>query len=136
MLNKHFQKTAIVGFITRLKMTNDLVFTLDSGENAVLVVLPDLSTALVTVNHDILLHVLNVVVGIMGTALQWFNSFFSISSTVFSASAPVFMVSLRGTFWDQCAFVCIFFHLGTLLRDISPFTSMQMIISLFSTKNE
>ena len=40
-----------------------------------MVVILDLSAAFDTVNHDILLSILNKQIGICGKALEWFNSY-------------------------------------------------------------
>ena len=59
-----------------LKVSNDLLLTLDTGENDILVLL-DLSAAFDTVDHPTLLARLHQWVGIRGSALQWFSSYFS-----------------------------------------------------------
>lgn len=75
-------------------MTNDLLLTLDSGENAILVLL-DLSAAFDTVDHGILLERLEQWAGIKGIALNFFRSYlhqrsFSVSIGQYSSSsAPV-----------------------------------------------
>uniref|UniRef100_A0A8C6LWY4 Reverse transcriptase domain-containing protein n=1 Tax=Nothobranchius furzeri TaxID=105023 RepID=A0A8C6LWY4_NOTFU len=58
-----------------LRVFNDILLTLDSGSNVLLVLL-DLSAAFDTVDHAILLTRLNQLVGIQGTALDWFRSYF------------------------------------------------------------
>ncbi len=55
---------------------NDILLTGDAGDNAVLVLL-DLSAAFDTVDHAILLTRLELCVGIKGSALEWFKSYFS-----------------------------------------------------------
>ncbi len=60
-----------------LKVSNDLLQILDTGSNAVLVLL-DLSAAFDTIDHSILLQRLEKWVGIQGTALQWLASILKI----------------------------------------------------------
>ena len=67
---RHSTETAL------LKVSNDLLLTLDTGENAILVLL-DLSAAFDTVDHPTLLARLHQWVGIRGSALQWFSSYLS-----------------------------------------------------------
>jgi len=57
-----------------LKVTNDLLLTLDSDDNAILVLLC-LSATFDTVDHGTLLKHLEHWVGIKGTALNWFHSY-------------------------------------------------------------
>ncbi len=71
-------------------MLNDLLLSVDSGDNAVLVLL-DLSTAFDTVDHNILLSRLEHWVGIKGTALCWFESY--LKSRSFSVSVGQFISS-------------------------------------------
>ncbi len=52
-----------------LKVNNDLLQVLDTGSHAVLVLL-HLSAAFNTIDHSILLHWLEKLVGIQGAALQ------------------------------------------------------------------
>lgn len=55
-----------------LKVTNDLLLTLDSGDNAILILL-DLSAAFDTVDHNVLINRLEHWVGLTGTVLHWFT---------------------------------------------------------------
>ncbi len=57
-----------------LKVLNDILLTVDSCKNAVLLLL-DLTAAFDTVDHNILLYLLHCLFGIRGIALQWFNSY-------------------------------------------------------------
>ncbi len=57
-------------------MTNDLLLSSDRGCISLLVVL-DLSTAFVTIDHNILLNRLENSVGISGSTLAWFKSYLS-----------------------------------------------------------
>lgn len=59
-----------------LRVTNDLLLAADSGLLSVLVLL-DLSAAFDTIDHGILLHRLESLLGISGTALAWFRSYLS-----------------------------------------------------------
>ena len=57
-----------------MKVFNDLLSIVDSGNNAVLILL-DLTAAFDTVDHDILIARLEHWAGVKGTALQWFRSY-------------------------------------------------------------
>lgn len=57
-----------------LKVFNDLLLNLDSGNCAILILL-DLTAAFDTVDHTILLSRLERCVGIKGSALEWFKSY-------------------------------------------------------------
>ncbi|WP_419629649.1 reverse transcriptase domain-containing protein, partial [Thiolapillus sp.] len=57
-----------------LKITNDILLALDSG-NVSLLTLLDLSAAFDTIDHCILLDRLQHMYGISGTALSWFSSY-------------------------------------------------------------
>uniref|UniRef100_A0A674PEA0 Reverse transcriptase domain-containing protein n=1 Tax=Takifugu rubripes TaxID=31033 RepID=A0A674PEA0_TAKRU len=59
-----------------LKVTDDLLIASDHGLVSMLVLL-DLSAAFDTVDHSIMLHRLEHVIGIKGTALDWFRSYLS-----------------------------------------------------------
>ena len=58
------------------RVTNDLLLAADNGLVTILVLL-DLSAAFDTIDHNILLHRLEVDVGITGSALCWFKSYLS-----------------------------------------------------------
>ncbi len=57
-----------------LKVLNDVLLTVDSGNAAVLVLL-DLSAAFDTIDHAILIARLERLVGYQGTVLKWFKSY-------------------------------------------------------------
>ncbi len=59
---------------TLLKVTNDLLLTLDAGNNAVLILL-DLRAAFNAVDHSCLLACHGKWVGIRGRDLKWFDSY-------------------------------------------------------------
>ena len=59
-----------------LKVFNDLLLNLDSGNCAILILL-DLTAAFDTVDHSILLSRLEHCAGIKGTVLSWFKSYLS-----------------------------------------------------------
>ena len=59
-----------------LTVTNDIMLSLDKGENVFLVLL-DLSAAFDTVNHTLLLARMQKSFGIRGNVLRWFNSYLS-----------------------------------------------------------
>ena len=57
-----------------LRVVNDVLIGFDNN-NATIVLLLDLSAAFDTVDTDKLLHILNMEIGVTGTALKWFRSF-------------------------------------------------------------
>ena len=57
-----------------LKVKNDLLMAMDKGQFTLLVLL-DLSSAFVTVEHEILLDRLRSTVGLRGKVLSWFESY-------------------------------------------------------------
>ena len=57
-----------------VRITNDLLIASDKNQATVLMLL-DLSAAFDTVDHNLLLKILETEIGIKGTALKWFRSF-------------------------------------------------------------
>ena len=57
-----------------IKFTNDILWSMERGE-AVAVMALDLSAAFDTVDHSVLLNVLNAKFGIKGTVLNWYSSY-------------------------------------------------------------
>ena len=66
--NLHSTETAV------LQVLSDILLAIDRGDLAVLILL-DLTAALDTVDHDILLQRLLMSFGIQDVALQWFQSY-------------------------------------------------------------
>ena len=64
----HSTETALV------RVQNDILRTIDQGGAAILVLL-DLSAAFDTIDHSILLSRMESVLGVKGSALQWFKSY-------------------------------------------------------------
>ena len=59
-----------------LRVLNDILWTTDQGDSAILVLL-DLSSAFDTLHHETLLSRLNLCVGVGDTVLKWFSSYLS-----------------------------------------------------------
>ena len=59
-----------------LKVQNDILMSMDNKEVTLLVLL-ELSAAFDTIEHSILLNILQQDLGVVGTALNWFDSFLS-----------------------------------------------------------
>jgi len=66
----HLTETAL------LKVQNDILTSMDN-EEVTLVILLDLRAAFDTIEHSILLNILQQDFGVAGTALNWFDSFLS-----------------------------------------------------------
>ena len=67
---KHSTETALT------KVINDLLLAADSGHLNILILL-DLTAAFNTVCHTLLLNQLETLLGITGTPLSWFKSYFT-----------------------------------------------------------
>ncbi len=65
---KHSTESAL------LKVTNDILLSIDSGKSVALMML-DLTAAFDTLDHAILIKRLRDYVGIKGVALKWFSSY-------------------------------------------------------------
>ena len=59
-----------------LKLYNDIILSSDSNMSTILLCL-DFSSAFDTVDHSLLLNVLEISFGITGSCLSWFNSYLS-----------------------------------------------------------
>ena len=70
-----------------MKLVNDILWDMEKQLVTVVVIL-DLSVAFDTVNHDLLLEVLEKQCGIVGTAKQWYTSYLK---------PRTFKVGIRGT---------------------------------------
>ncbi len=129
----HITETAL------LKVSNDLLQVLDTGSHAVLVLL-DLSAAFNTINHSILLHWLEKLVGIQGIALQWLASYlkdrtFSVGKYS-SLSAPLSCGVPQGSILGPLLFTLYMLPLGAIFKKYKiSTTAMQMIpSSIFQQK--
>ena len=105
---------------TLLKVSNDLLLKLDTGESANLVLL-DLSAAFDTVYHPTLLARLHQWVGIRGSALQWFSSYlthrsFSVSIGQHSSSSTSLSCWVKGSILDPILCCLYMLPLGNITR--------------------
>ena len=75
---KHSVETAM------LRIFNDLLLAVDKGQEAVIVLL-DYSSAFDTISHDIFLSRLASEYGFSGSALKWFESYFTSRSQAVQA---------------------------------------------------
>ena len=123
-LHEKFQSGFKPGHSTEtalLRVFNDLILTADSGSPAALVLL-DLSAAFDTVHHSILLHRLEHLVGISGTALTWFHSYlsertFSVHLGEFaSPAAPLSCGVPQGSILGPILFLLYMLPLGPILK--------------------
>ena len=99
--------------VTALKMTNDILFPLGSGDVSFLTFL-DLTSAFDTINHNILLHRNRSVYGIFGTVLSWFEFYLTgMTQTVTvngssSRPAEAFFGVLQGSAFCPILFIVSF----------------------------
>ncbi len=104
-----------------LKVTNDILLSIDSGSSAILILL-DLSAAFDTVDHDILLKRLECVVGVQGLALEWFASYlkgrtFSVNIGSFtSPPASIHCGVPQGSILGPLLFSLYMLPLGSILQ--------------------
>lgn len=112
---KHSTETAL------LRVFNDLILTVDSGDSAALLLL-DMSSAFDTVDHEVLLSCLETTIGIKGFALEWFRSYllnrtFSVHiSPHQSKSAPLSSGVPQGSILGPILFAIYLLPLGSILR--------------------
>ena len=111
----HSTETALI------KITNDLLLSIDDGECAILVLL-DLSAAFDTVNHSILLTRLEKWVGVQGTALELLRSYLTnrtfsvVSGENSSPSAPLTCGVPQGSVLGPLLFSIYMLELGYIIR--------------------
>ena len=104
-----------------LRVFNDILFTNDSGDHVILVLL-DLTAAFDTVDHNTLVARLSHLVGICGTALDWIRSYLadrtmSVSlGTSESSSAPLPYGVPQGSILGPLLFSLYLLPLGSILR--------------------
>ena len=105
---------------TLLKVTNDILLALDSGDVSVLTLL-DLSAAFDTIDHAVLLNRLNSLYGLSGTALHWFESYLSgrtqsvhVNQT-FSCQAPLCFGVPQGSVLGPVLFIMYTKPLSSLI---------------------
>ena len=103
-----------------LKVINDLFLSLDKGNISVLGLL-DISSALDTIDHTILVHRLHTDFGFTDAVLQWFSSYLTdrthyVSlSNHFSAIAPVHSVVPQGPVLGPMHFTMYIKPLSTII---------------------
>ncbi len=115
----HSTETALV------RVTNDLLCAVDK-QQAVILVLLDLSAAFDTVDHDILLQRLHDEIGVCGVPLQWFESYLTgrkqaitINKTSSSECDLIYRVP-QGFVLGPILFTCYTKPLGAIAREHGP----------------
>ena len=104
-----------------IRVFNDILLANDSGEHVILVLL-DLTAAFDTVDHNTLVARLRYLVGIRGTALDWFKSYFTGRSMSVSlgdsksSSAPLPYGVPQGSILGPLLFSLYLLPLGSILR--------------------
>ena len=116
-----------------LKVQNDILLRMGNKEVTLLVLL-DLSAAFDTIEHSILLNVLERDFGVSGTALKWFDSFLSDCKqcVLISGKAPDDFNLNCGVPQGSCLGPVLFFFFFAFfisLNTFSPRMVMQMIPS-------
>lgn len=98
-------------------VTNDLLMASDEGLISVLVLI-DLSSAFDTINHQILLERLEHLIGINGTTLSWFKSYYShrpqsvLINDEFSMQ-PIHSVMYLDQYYSLYTCFTFHYHMGT-----------------------
>jgi len=114
----HSTETALV------KVTNDLLSASDNGLASILVLL-DLSAAFDTIDHNILLQRLELLIGIRGTALSWFRSYLSKRSQFVSVNDESSLQTTvshgvpQGSVLGPILFIIYMLPLGNIIRNNS-----------------
>lgn len=103
-----------------LKLMNNLLLAVDSGDNAVLILL-NLSATFDTVDHNILLSHLEQLVGFKVTSLLWFNSYlksrtFSVVIGQFSSSVSISCGVPQGSVLGPLLFNRYMLQLSNIIR--------------------
>ena len=120
-----------------LKIVNDLLAALDVNHISLLSLL-DLSAALDTIDHSILLSRLHHTFSISGTALSWFQSYpsdwtqvVSVNGASFAPAALNFSVPQRSVL-GPILFV-LYSIIPILFLNLCPITLFHIIVSLMTT---
>lgn len=104
-----------------LRVFNDILLVNDSGDHAILILL-DLTAAFDTIDHSILVSRLQQLVGIYGSALEWFRSYLSDRTWCVrfagseSSLAPLSYGVPQGSILGPLLFSLYLLPLGSILR--------------------